>query len=61
MDPYSKDFILGGSWVGKNGVISRVTLLTTHLKGLITPLVATREPPSQDYHRDPDIQASFED
>ena len=34
--------LLGGSWV----VISRVTILITHIRGLITPLITTHEPPS---------------
>ena len=29
-----------------SGVISRVTILTTHIRGLITPRIATHEPPS---------------
>ena len=28
---------LGGSWVVTSGVISRVTILITHVRGLITP------------------------
>ena len=39
--------VLGGSWVVINGVISRVTILTTHIRGLITPLITTHEPPSR--------------
>ena len=38
--------ILGGSWVVKSGVISRVTTVITHIRGLITPLITTNEPPS---------------
>ena len=38
--------LLGGPWEVINGVISRVTLLITHIRGLITPLVTTHEPPS---------------
>ena len=38
---------LGGSWLVTNGVISRVTILTTHIGGLITPLITTPEPPSR--------------
>ena len=35
------------SWVGTSGVISRVTILITHVWGLITPvIVTTHEPPS---------------
>ena len=38
--------ILGGSWVVISRVISRVTILITHIKGLITLLITTPEPPS---------------
>ena len=38
--------ILGGSWVVISGHISRVTILITHIRGLITPLITTHEPPS---------------
>ena len=34
--------LLGGSWV----VISRVTIHITHIRGLITLLIFTHEPPS---------------
>ena len=37
--------LLGGSWVVINGDISRVTI---HIRGLITPLITTREPPSSE-------------
>ena len=39
---------LGGSWILRSRVISRVTILITHIRGLITPLVTTHdhEPPS---------------
>ena len=40
--------VLGGSWVVISRVISRVTILITHIKGLITPLITTHEPPSED-------------
>ena len=36
---------LGGSWVVISGVISRVTVFITHIRGLITPLITTHEPP----------------
>ena len=39
--------ILGGSWVGINGVRSRVTVVITRIRGLITPLITTHEPPSK--------------
>ena len=37
---------LGGSWVVISGVISRVAIVMTHIRGLITPLITTHEPPS---------------
>ena len=43
--PYT--YLLGGSWVDISGVISRVTILTTHTRGLITLLITTHEPPSR--------------
>ena len=36
----------GGSWVVISGVISRVTIIITHIRGLVTPLITTHEPPS---------------
>ena len=39
--------LLGGSWVSISGVISRVTLILTLIRGLITPLITTHEPPSK--------------
>ena len=39
--------VLGGSWVVINRVISRVTMLVSHVRGLITPLITTHEPPSR--------------
>ena len=38
--------LLGGSWVVISRVISSVTILITHIRGLITPLITTPEPPS---------------
>ena len=38
--------LLGGSWVVISGVISRVTVIITHIRGLITLLITTHEPPS---------------
>ena len=40
--------LLGASWVGISGVLSKVTILLTLIRGLITPLVTTHEPPSID-------------
>ena len=31
--------LLGGSWVVITGIISRVYILITHIRGLITPIV----------------------
>ena len=45
----STDRVLGGSWVVISGVISRVTIIMTHIRGLITPLITTHEPPSRDW------------
>ena len=39
--------LLGGSWVVISGVIRKVTTVITHLRGLITPLLTTHEPPSR--------------
>ena len=39
--------MLGGSWVVISRVISRVTMVATYIRGLITPLVTTHEPPSR--------------
>ena len=39
--------ILGGSWVVRSGVIIRVTIVITHIKGLIALLITTHEPPSR--------------
>ena len=33
--------------MGISGVISRVSILITHIRGLITPLITTHEPPSR--------------
>ena len=35
---------LGGSWL-VSGVISRVTVIITHIGGHISPLIHTHEPP----------------
>ena len=40
------DALLGGSWLVTSRVLSRITIVTTHIKGLITPLITTHEPPS---------------
>ena len=36
--------LLGGSWGVISGVISRVTVVKTHIRGLITPLITTLNP-----------------
>ena len=38
--------VLGGSWIVINGLISRVAILMSHVRGPITPLITTDEPPS---------------
>ena len=43
---YIGSSILGGSWVVISGVISRATLIITHIRGLITLPIATHEAPS---------------
>ena len=43
----SQDSILGGSWVVISGVISRITMVITYIRGLITVLITTHEPPSR--------------
>ena len=45
-DSMYMDPLLGGSWVVISGVISRVTIVITHIRGLITPLITAQEPPS---------------
>ena len=47
--------LLGGSWVVVSRVTSRVTLVITYLRGPITPLIATHEPPSTPYNPKPKI------
>ena len=39
--------LLGGSWVVITRVISRATVVKTHIRGFITPLITTHEPPSR--------------
>ena len=38
--------LLGGSWVVICGIISRVSIVISHIRGLVTPLTTTHEPPS---------------
>ena len=38
---------LGGSWVAISGVTSRITIVITPVRGLVTPLITTHEPPSK--------------
>ena len=38
--------VLGGSWVVTSRVISRITVVLTHIRGLIAPFITTHEPPS---------------
>ena len=44
--PFQGLGVLGGSWVVISRVISRVTILITHIRGLMTLLITTHEPPS---------------
>ena len=39
--------LLGGSWVVISGVTGKVTIVITHIRGLITILTTTHEPPSR--------------
>ena len=39
--------LLGGSWVVISGVISRVNVAISPIRGLITLLITTHEPPSR--------------
>ena len=43
----SLGWVLGGSWVVISGVTSTVTIVITHLRGLMTPRITTHEPPSR--------------
>ena len=45
--------LLGGSWVVLSKVLSRVTMLISHIRGLITPLITAHEPPSKPTHHKP--------
>ena len=36
--------LLGGSWVVISRVISKVTIVLTHIRGLTTPLITTPKP-----------------
>ena len=36
--------LLGGPWVVMSGVISRETIVITHIRGLMTPLITTLKP-----------------
>ena len=47
--------LLRGSWVVISGVINKETLLITLIRGLITLLITTHEPPSRGSRRDPTI------
>ena len=38
--------LLGGPWEVISRVISRITMIRTYIRGLITPLITTHEPPS---------------
>ena len=42
-----KPYLKVDSWVVISGVISRVTIVVTHIGELITPFITTHEPPSR--------------
>ena len=47
--PESRHFYMpwvGGSWVVTSRIVSRLTMVITYIKGLITPLITTHEPPN---------------
>ena len=50
-EDWFKSIVLGGSWVVVSRVISRVTILITHIRGLITPLRNIHAPPSSEGKR----------
>ena len=59
------DSLLGGSWAVISGVLSRVTIVIAHIRGLITPLITTHEPPSESKEtpaelRTPSVQIRLE-
>ena len=39
--------LLGGSWVVISEVMRKVTIVITHISGLITPLITLHEPPGR--------------
>ena len=43
--------LLGGSWAKITGVTSGVTLAIIDMRGLITPLITTHEPPSKGFYQ----------
>ena len=45
--PSSSSRILEGSWLVISGVISRITIIIAPIRGLIIPLITSREPPSK--------------
>ena len=45
--PLRPSTLLGGSWVVISRVVSRVTILITHTRGLTTPLITNPEPSSR--------------
>ena len=44
-----------------NGVVSGVTILVTHIRGLITPHITTREPPSRAALQTPGLKKQGKD
>ena len=52
--------MLGGSWVVLSGVTSRVTLVITHIRGLVTIVITTHGPPSRRVQHTKDSRMLFE-
>ena len=44
-------YLLGGSWVVRSRAISRVTVVITYIRGLITPCITTCEPAGKGFLR----------
>ena len=49
------EVLLGGSWVVVSRVRTKITIVITYTRGLITPLITTHEPP----RRGPDKLGRF--
>ena len=47
-------YLLGGSWVVLSGVVIRVTIAITHIKGFISLLITTHEPRGREDYSAPE-------